>query len=141
MANNKMYQNYVNAPIDSYNYYKKSPQAMQNMVENMNFQGTNESFAEFYNATAQKLGQQPTPPAVKTKKSLLTNGSFLKGIAIGAGIAFVATNPTLQKMVVGGAVKLWSNIQNGVEEMKEQMHDAKAEMAEENANIEKPQGE
>ena len=59
----------------------------------------------------------------------VTSADYLKGLALGAGIALVATNPTVQKAVVSGTVKLWSAIQGGVEELKEQVQDAKAEIS------------
>lgn len=60
-----------------------------------------------------------------------TSGDYLKGIALGAGVALVATNPTVQKAVVSGAVKVWAALQGGVEELKEQVQDAKAELSQE----------
>ena len=56
---------------------------------------------------------------------------YLKGLLLGAGVALVATNPKVQKAVVSGAVKLWAAVQGGVEEIKEQVQDAKAELSRE----------
>ncbi|MFK5953429.1 MAG: hypothetical protein QM498_10260 [Desulfobacterium sp.] len=58
-----------------------------------------------------------------------SNGSYLKGFFMGAGITLLVTNPTVQKGIVTGAVKLWSMVQGGVEEVKEQIQDVKAEMS------------
>ena len=58
-----------------------------------------------------------------------TNLDYLKGLALGAGVVLVATNPTVQKAVVSGAVKTWAALQGGVEELKEQVQDAKAELS------------
>jgi len=61
----------------------------------------------------------------------LSSIDYLKGLALGAGVALVATNPTVQKAVVSGAVKVWAAVQGGVEELKEQVQDAKAELSQE----------
>lgn len=60
-----------------------------------------------------------------------SSGDYLKGLALGAGVALVATNPTVQKAVVSSAVKVWAALQGGVEELKEQVQDAKAEISQE----------
>lgn len=57
------------------------------------------------------------------------NSGYLKGFAVGAGVALVLTNPAVQKALVAGAVKVWSTVQGGVEEVKEQIQDIKAEMS------------
>jgi len=60
-----------------------------------------------------------------------SSSGYLKGFLIGAGATLVLTNPTVQKALVRGTVKVWSLLQGGVEEMKEQFRDVKAEMSEE----------
>ncbi len=57
------------------------------------------------------------------------NPSYLKGLAVGAGLALVLTNPAVQKALVSGAVKLWTAVQGGVEEIKEHVQDIKAELS------------
>ncbi|TWI75669.1 hypothetical protein LZ24_00722 [Desulfobotulus alkaliphilus] len=57
------------------------------------------------------------------------NSGYLKGFVVGAAAALVLTNPTIQKALVGGVVKIWSAVQGGVEEVKEQIHDIRAEMS------------
>ncbi len=57
-----------------------------------------------------------------------SNDSYLKGFLAGAGVTFLLTNKTLQKAIIKGTVKLWTTIQGGVEEVKEQIQDVKAEM-------------
>lgn len=57
------------------------------------------------------------------------NSGYLKGFVVGAGLALVLTNPTVQKALVSGAVRVWSAVQGGVEEVKEQIQDIKAEMS------------
>jgi hypothetical protein len=60
-----------------------------------------------------------------------SNTSYLKGLLIGAGVTLLVTNSAVQKALVRGSVKLWSFVQGGVEEVKEQFHDIKAEMSQE----------
>ena len=61
----------------------------------------------------------------------VTDPGYLKGLALGAGVALLVTNPKVQQAVVSGAVKLWAAIQGGVEEIKEQIQDVKAELSRE----------
>jgi len=58
-----------------------------------------------------------------------SNSGYLKGFVIGAGVALVLGNPTVQKSIVSGAVKCWSALQGGVEEVKEKVKDIKAEIS------------
>lgn len=57
------------------------------------------------------------------------NSGYLKGFVVGAGLALVLTNPAVQKAMVSAGVRLWSTVQGGVEEVKEQIQDVKAEMS------------
>jgi len=68
------------------------------------------------------------PSAVKSWFDF-SNANYAKGFVIGAGVALVLANPAVQKAIVSGAVKLWSGVQGGVEEVKERIHDIKAEMS------------
>lgn len=58
-----------------------------------------------------------------------SNGVYMRGLLIGAAVAVVVANPTLQRAIVRGAVKVWTGLQGGVEELKEQVQDIKAEMS------------
>ncbi|WP_027183716.1 hypothetical protein [Desulfovibrio inopinatus] len=58
-----------------------------------------------------------------------TDPGYIKGLVVGAGVAYLVTNPTVQRSLVKGAVTLWTTIQGGVEEVKEQIEDIKAEMS------------
>lgn len=108
--------------------YMKNPQQ-----PSYYFQDNNQYGAVNAQDTAQ-YPAQPVPATAETESSLsswvnFTSTDYLKGLALGAGVALVATNPTVQKAVVSGAVKLWAAIQGGVEELKEQVQDAKAELS------------
>jgi hypothetical protein len=53
---------------------------------------------------------------------------FLKGFLIGAAATYILTNESVQRTAIKGAVKLWSLVQGGVEELKERFQDAEAEI-------------
>ncbi len=117
---------YVNQPLPGTSSeegaYMKNPQQ-----PSYYFQDNNQ-----YGVVNSQPATATTPAATdSTLTSWLnfTSTDYLKGLALGAGVALVATNPTVQKAVVSGAVKLWAAIQGGVEELKEQVQDAKAEIS------------
>ncbi|MFT4080030.1 hypothetical protein [Rhodomicrobium sp.] len=56
------------------------------------------------------------------------NDALVKGVVIGAGLTYLLTNETVQRNLIGAAVKLWSTLQGGVEEVKERFRDAEAEI-------------
>lgn len=58
----------------------------------------------------------------------LTNDRFLKGLIIGAAATYILTNDNVQRAAIKSAVKAWSMLQGGVEEMKERFLDAEAEL-------------
>ncbi|NCC26196.1 MAG: YtxH domain-containing protein [Deltaproteobacteria bacterium] len=58
-----------------------------------------------------------------------SNPGYAKGFVVGAAVALVLANPTVQKAIVSGAVRLWTGVQSGVEEVKERIQDYKAEMS------------
>ena len=53
---------------------------------------------------------------------------YLKGFLVAAGLTLLVANPKVQKTVVKGLAKAWSGLQYGIEEVKEQINDIKAEM-------------
>ncbi|MFW5735137.1 MAG: YtxH domain-containing protein [Oceanidesulfovibrio sp.] len=57
------------------------------------------------------------------------DGHYLRGFIIGAGVAVLLTNPSVQQAVVKGAVTLWTSAQGAVEELKEKVQDFRAEMS------------
>ncbi|MFW5899621.1 MAG: YtxH domain-containing protein [Desulfovermiculus sp.] len=58
-----------------------------------------------------------------------SNPGYMKGFLLGAGATLVLTNPRVKKAMLRGTVKLWSMVQGGVEEVKEQFQDVQAEMS------------
>ena len=59
----------------------------------------------------------------------VTDPGYVKGLALGAAVTFILTNPKVQRAMVKGAVSLWTTIQGGFEEVKEQIQDIKSEMS------------
>lgn len=70
----------------------------------------------------------PQPPVLKNWFDFQNSG-YLKGFVVGAGLTLLLANPTVQRAVVSGTVKLWTALQGGVEELKEHVKDIKAEMS------------
>ncbi len=62
------------------------------------------------------------------------SSQFWKGAVIGAGIALLLGNETVQKTMIKGATGLFSAAQAGVEEIKEKFEDIKAEMDQKKAD-------
>lgn len=119
-----MSDQYINQPqpgaSSAEGAYSRDPQNPTNY-----FQDSNQ-----YGAVNAQTAVQDTDPALNTWFNF-TSSDYLKGLALGAGVALVATNPSVQKAVVSGAVKVWAALQGGVEELKEQVQDAKAELSQE----------
>lgn len=69
-----------------------------------------------------------TPVAAATATSSLTNPRFLKGALFGALAAYLLTNENVQRNAIKTAVRAWSMVQGGVEEMKERFRDTEAEL-------------
>ncbi len=126
---------YVNQPqpgaTSTEGAYSKDPQNPTYYFQDNNQYGA---------VNAQATAQYPSETAAVTntpqplESSLtswfdVTNADYLKGLALGAGVALVATNPAVQKAVVSSVVKVWAAIQGGVEELKEQVQDVKAEIS------------
>ncbi|MGF1643022.1 MAG: YtxH domain-containing protein [Thiotrichales bacterium] len=66
--------------------------------------------------------------AYPQRNASLLNDRFLKGLLIGAAAVYLLTNENLQRTAIKSAVKAWSLLQGGVEELKERFHDAEAEI-------------
>lgn len=53
---------------------------------------------------------------------------FLRGLLIGGAAAYILTNENAQKAIIKTGVKLFGSLAGGVEEFKEKIMDAKAEL-------------
>lgn len=72
-------------------------------------------------------GETPTNTLSDQLSSFNTN-DFLKGALIGAVATYLLTNEKAQKAIFKTVAKGTKLFQTGVEEMKERMEDAKAEL-------------
>lgn len=114
---------YLRTPQEPSNYFNDAnqfaaPQAAQAVQA-----------APSVSASTQPLYQNQTTTSTVSSWFNVTDATYLKGLLLGAGVALLVTNPKVQKAVVSGAVKTWAAIQGGVEELKEQVLDAKAELS------------
>ena len=104
----------------SYDEYQAYPPAQPNQYD-QNWQYYNQYYSQY-------------PVSQPPQQSLLSgwfdfrNPQFLKGVLLAAGVTMLATNPKVQKSVLTGLAKTWSGLQYGVEEVKEQINDIRAEM-------------
>ncbi|MBN2964417.1 YtxH domain-containing protein [Sulfurospirillum sp. T05] len=69
-----------------------------------------------------------TPPVVSETLGNFNTNDFLKGALIGAVATYLLTNENAQKAIFKTIAKGTQLFQTGMEEMKERMEDAKAEM-------------
>ena len=53
---------------------------------------------------------------------------FLLGLAVGGGLTYILSDEEIRGRIMKAGMKLYTDIAGGVEEMKEQMADLKAEM-------------
>lgn len=71
---------------------------------------------------------QTQPQTQKSNSTFGLNNKFLIGLAVGGAAAWLLTNENAQKTIIKTGVKLFSKIGGGVEELKEKIMDAKAEI-------------
>ncbi len=84
----------------------------------MNY-GYRQNNARYYPAAAP--ARQPVVAASPRER-------FIRGLLMGAAASYLLTNDTVQRAAIKGAVKAWSTLQGGVEELKERFQDAEAEL-------------
>lgn len=60
---------------------------------------------------------------------------FLRGLLIGGAAAYILTNESAQKAIIKTGVKLFGSLAGGVEEFKEKIMDAKAELEAEKEEV------
>lgn len=73
-------------------------------------------------------GPQPAPGMANPHPHPQAD-SLVKGLAVGAGAAWLLTSEPAQRVIMRTAVQLWATLQGGIEELKERYHDAEAEAA------------
>ncbi|KIX15329.1 YtxH domain-containing protein [Dethiosulfatarculus sandiegensis] len=126
----------------SYSHYPPPgapPQATdcgcQDQAQAGEYYGSPEQTQAYYQAAqypeyqSQYYYQNQAPSSGVSSWFAVTDSCYLKGMLLGAGVTLLLTNPTVQKTMVRGAVKLWSGVQYGLEEVKEQIQDIKAELS------------
>jgi hypothetical protein len=88
-----------------------------------------------YQGSYPGMGQYPQNlNSTRPQSASLLNDRFFKGLLIGAAAAYLLTNESVQRTAIKGAVKAWSLMQGGVEELKERFHDAEAELRSESGD-------
>jgi hypothetical protein len=87
--------------------------------------------AQYAQQPTRTAAAAPAPGAGLAAWFNVTDPAYVKGLLLGAGAALVLTNPAVQKALVGGAVRVWAAVQGGIEEIKEQIEDVKAELSRE----------
>jgi len=85
----------------------------------------NNSAQAYYQQVVQPLA--PAAPANSFLGLDMQSNQFWKGALIGAAVALLLTNESVQKGVVKAIAKVTAAAQSGIEEMKEKFEDAKAE--------------
>ena len=83
--------------------------------------------APVYQQTVPVQAVAPVAPSTSILGLDIQDSTFWKGALLGAAVAMLVTNETVQKGVVKSVSKLTAAAQSGVEEMKEKFEDAKAE--------------
>jgi hypothetical protein len=83
--------------------------------------------APVYQQTVPVQAVAPVAPTTSILGLDVQDSTFWKGALLGAAVAMLVTNETVQKGVVKSVSKLTAAAQSGVEEMKEKFEDAKAE--------------
>lgn len=113
---------------------------MNNNNANANFwanQWNNQgAWQQSFQQNTTQNGNQNTATGTQNTSASFASGWFsfsdtryLKGLALGAGVAILLTNPKIQKGLLKGAINMWAAVQGGFEELKEQVEDIKSEMS------------
>lgn len=104
------------------NPYINNPQNMQNIAP----RGANPYYQENYQYQA-----NPYMPSPKSSFNIFgetPSDKLLRGLLIGGAAAYILTNENAQKAIIKTGVKLFETLAGGVEEFKEKIMDAKAEL-------------
>lgn len=121
-----MADDFLSESLAAYRNYKYNPQASNNLLENINFTNAPDFIKDLTT-----MNQKNTAAASSAKTPLYKSPSFLKGVLLGAGLAYIATNKTVQQAVISASVRMFASVQGSFEEMKEQIQDIKAEISSE----------
>lgn len=70
----------------------------------------------------------PPPVSPATPMHHAQHHDLLTGLLVGAAAAYLLSNENVQRTLIRSLVSVWSTFQGGVEELKERVRDAEAEM-------------
>lgn len=82
---------------------------------------------DVYGSPPENTYPEARPPLLRPWFDV-SNHLWLKGFLLGAAATVIVSNPTVQRGIIRSVVTIWSSFQGGVEEIKEQIKDVKAEM-------------
>jgi hypothetical protein len=82
-----------------------------------------------YYAAQPGMQTQPVQQSYASGWLAFSQPVYVKGLIVGAGIALLASNSTVQRTVVAATVRVWESVSGGMEEIKEQVRDIRAESA------------
>ncbi len=98
-------------------------------ANNLNAQNQNTHYANqnpYYN---QSYGQSvPHSHTLTSWLGQTSSDRFIRGLVIGAAATYILTNEKAQKAIIKTGMKLYGAVAGGVEEIKEKIMDAKAEL-------------
>lgn len=80
-------------------------------------------------ATSTNAAASPAAGSLTQGWFAVTDPGYIKGALLGAGLTYILTNQKVQRALVKGVVTVWTAVQGGIEEVKEQVQDIKAEMS------------
>lgn len=105
-----------------YGIQNQAPQNMQNMAP----RAANPYYQENY--YYQSNPYMPSPKSSFNIFGETPSDKLLRGLLIGGAAAYILTNENAQKAIIKTGVKLFETLAGGVEEFKEKIMDAKAEL-------------
>ncbi len=114
---------------DNYQEFNPQPQSVNDRIYTKE-QSPDPQFYQQNVADQTRVYASPQAPEPASLNWFdFSNPSYLKGFIVAAGITLVAANPSVQQALIKGTLKAWGFLQGGVEEIKEQIQDVKAEMS------------
>lgn len=117
---------------------QRNPYYGQNFGGGQQGMGINQQFAGMNQA--QNIGQNPyygqnygyaQNSSILPRMSIFgetPSDKFLRGLLIGGAAAYILTSESAQKAIIKTGVKIFGSLAGGVEEFKEKIMDAKAEL-------------
>ncbi|WP_395665093.1 hypothetical protein [Methylocella sp.] len=103
-------------------YYGPGPYGQGPYGQNPYVQGAAE-------ARGGRAGAGPAWPGFANTHRHPNADSLVKGLVVGAAAAYLLTNEKAQRAIMRAGVTVWTTVMGGVEELKERLHDAEAEVA------------